>query len=155
MKQLSIIRPTLEGYNPKGDKNNCTVVTLAAVTGIPYPEAYEICKKAGRKDGKGMYSHELIAYFNRNHSDKGKFKEIDLNGRSRMSLNKFLYNYPRGHFYVRKRSHVFTVSNGVVLDMICDVGKKTQVTKAWLYESNERINRLKKIVKELEVPANS
>jgi hypothetical protein len=150
---MNKIAPKLDSYNPGNDTNNCTVIALSAVSGMPYPEAYNICRAAGRRDRKGMYTHQLIKHFNENHSSKGKFQHIRMNDKGRMSLNQFVSNYPKGHFYLRKRGHAFVVSNGVVLDMSIEkLGKKTQVQDAWLFESKEKIKRLKKIVKGLDVP---
>lgn len=43
--------PDTERHN---ENNDCTVIALAAVTGVTYDEAHAACRAQGRKNGKGL-----------------------------------------------------------------------------------------------------
>jgi hypothetical protein len=145
MITIPIIKPVIDSYAPNGDKNNCTVIALSAVTGFKYPKAERICESAGRKRKHGMDSYALIKHFNNNWSTDGAFEEVNLGIKNRVSLNQFLKKFPKGHFYVRKRGHAFVISNGVVLDASIEkLGPKTQIQTAWKYKSQNRLNKIKK-----------
>jgi len=44
------------------ERNDCTVIALAKVTGIDYQSAHDLLRDAGRKDGQGIPIGILISY---------------------------------------------------------------------------------------------
>lgn len=114
-------------YNSK-HKRNCTVVALAATTGLPYDEAHRIAEKAGRLLNKGFRSEKLIKYFNAKHG-RNQFRKVK---RTTITLQKFCKKYPRGSFYVRKKGHAYAVIDGVVVD--CTRPKSLErIKEAWRF----------------------
>lgn len=56
----SLCRKNL-GYRPGTDRhaNDCTVITVATLTGASYEEALELLSEAGRRNGKGTSSEAV------------------------------------------------------------------------------------------------
>lgn len=93
-------------------KNDCTVRALALARNLPYDEAYDILKAAGRKCERGFQFPDWI---NRQPwATKMPFPAIK--GQRRMNPAYFTEAYPRGAFIARVAKHVFAVIDGVVLD---------------------------------------
>lgn len=93
-------------------KRNCTVVALAATTGLPYDEAHVIAEKAGRLLNKGFRSEKLIKYFNEKHG-RNQFRKVK---RTTITVQKFCKKYPKGSYYVRKKGHAYAIIDGTVID---------------------------------------
>jgi hypothetical protein len=125
---MTRVKPILEGYNK--EKSNCTVVALSAVTQLPYNQCKDIAATAGRKEGKGFRSADLIEFYNTN-IDK-RFEEVYLE--KRLNVKTFCKEYPKGRYYVRKRGHAFSVINGVVYDMTTGPTPRSFVQTAWKFE---------------------
>jgi hypothetical protein len=121
-------KPILEGYSK--EKSNCTVVALSAITELPYKECKEIATTAGRKNGKGFRSADLINFFNTQIAKR--FREVYLE--KRLNVKAFCKEYPVGRFYVRKRGHAFSIINGVVHEMYTVVTARSFVQNAWRFE---------------------
>ena len=122
------VKPNLEGYSK--EKSNCTVVALSAVTELPYNECKAIAATAGRKNGKGFRSADLINFFNMQIAKR--FREVDLG--KRLNVRAFCKQYPKGKYYVRKRGHAFSIINGVVHEMYTVVTARSFVQTAWRFE---------------------
>lgn len=101
----------ITNYDTK-HKRNCTVVALAAATGLPYDEAHKIAEKAGRLFNKGFRSEKLIKYFNTKHG-RNQFRKVK---RTAITVQKFCKKYPKGSYYVRKKGHAYAIINGTVVD---------------------------------------
>lgn len=96
-----------------GHEKNCTVLALALAAQIPYELAFDIAKKAGRKDNEPMSSTVLLKKFNKEYSYLGTFKKVK---RSPITVQKFCKQFSEGRYYVRKSKHAFSVINGDVHD---------------------------------------
>lgn len=122
------VKPILEGYSK--ERSNCTVVALSAVTNLPYKECKEISLSAGRKDGCGFKSADLINFYNDNISNR--FKEVYLE--KRLNVTAFCKEYSKGRYYVRKRGHAFSIIDGVVHDMTSISTPRSFIQNAWRFE---------------------
>jgi hypothetical protein len=121
------VKPNLEGYSK--ERSNCTVVALSSVTDLPYKECYQIASAAGRQNGCGFKSADLINFFNNNISES--FDEVYLE--KRLNVNTFCKEYPKGKYYVRKRGHAFSVIDGVVHDMTNMSTPRSFIQNAWKF----------------------
>jgi hypothetical protein len=93
-------------------KNDCTVRALALARGIPYDEAYDILKAAGRKCSRGFAFPDWL----NSQAWAVKMPFPAVKGRRRMNPATFTKAYPTGVFICRVAKHVFAVIDGVVLD---------------------------------------
>lgn len=97
-----------------GDRNSCTVVALSNVAQISFGKAQRIAAAAGRKPNKGFNTATLVA-----HAQTVGFNFAKVEGvtkASRISVKRFLADYPKGRFIVRISGHAFTVIDGAVED---------------------------------------
>lgn len=102
--------------------SDCTVRALSVAASIPYTNAHIIAEKAGRKYGKKFSSRLLIdAAINNGIS----FQKVE---RARMTVARFLKEYPTGRFYARKNGHAFAIIDGVISD---DTSGRCRVRDAW------------------------
>jgi len=122
------VKPNLKGYSK--EKSNCTVVALSAVTELPYKECKAIATTAGRKEGKGFKSADLIDFFNTKINKR--FHEVYLE--KRLNVKAFCKEYSRGRYYVRKRGHAFSIINGAVHEMYKVSTDRSFVQNAWRFE---------------------
>jgi hypothetical protein len=118
-----------------GDTNNCTIVALSIAAGIPYEEAYEIGKEAGRKKGNGFYTNKLMATARKYGIDfkKMRYKEI--------TINKFLKLNLKGRYLVRRRGHAFTIIDSTIYDVLVNP-TFARLIEVYLVKSH-RLERLK------------
>lgn len=90
------------------ETNDCTVVSLSVLLGVPYLEAHARMRQGGREHRKGRFMHKAAAWANmtqlRGILDKG------------VTLNQFVTAHPRGRFWVEVRGHALAVVDGVVHD---------------------------------------
>ncbi len=93
-------------------KNDCTVRALALSRGLPYDDAYDLLKEAGRGCGErfdlGRWLDGQVW------ATKISFPAIK--GEPRMNPVEFRRRYPVGTYVCRVAKHVFTVIDGVVMD---------------------------------------
>ena len=95
-----------------GEKNSCTVVSLAVVTGQPLDKCYKFMSKFGRKIGIGMSTEQLQNAFNSMSNYKFVYRKFE-NG---MSLRTFCAMYPTGTYFLCVRGHALSMVDGVVYD---------------------------------------
>jgi hypothetical protein len=123
------------------DKNNCTVLALAAATNIPYDQAYGIAQdKWLRVKRKGVFPSKLSIFFSdrndwiiehniviNNIATKFVSKKVDVKNHylykrtgkvntCQMNINSFIKAYPKGTYYVLVSHHAFVIKDGEVLD---------------------------------------
>jgi len=119
--------------SPDGERNDCTVRSMAIATETSYSKAYMKMATAGRKRNCGFHVSDILktksVHFNH------LFKKLPF--RKPITLQKFILKYPQGIFYVQKYGHVFVVRDGAVLDTYRP-SAFVRITKAW-----EVINLLK------------
>ena len=92
------------------DPNDCTVVSLSVVLGIPYAEAYKIMQDAGRKPGKGIPMCSVLssARFQK------KFERINLP--KKITVHKFAQQFNTGRYIVLTSGHAQCVIEGIIHD---------------------------------------
>ena len=119
------------------DNNNCTIRALSIASGIPYDEAFEIGKEAGRKTGRGFHTRKLMAYARKNGIEfrKMKYKSI--------TLQKFLALGLVGRFVVKRRGHAFAIISGVIHDGLVNP-PMSRLTEIYKVESH-RLERIRAI----------
>lgn len=104
----------LYSERPLDEENDCTVCALAGATDMPYAEAHRILKDAGRRDGRRF---KFLLYM----SCQGPSPEIggwtftQLRDVPYITINRFLKDFPKGRFIVRRRGHVCAVIDGKVV----------------------------------------
>jgi hypothetical protein len=94
------------------ERRDCTVIALAAVTGLPYSRCHAAMKAVGRKDRKGVPFRRVAQQVAR---EVGySFVQVCRSG----TLGKFVQNHPHGAFYVTIRGHALAVRDGVIHDCV-------------------------------------
>lgn len=98
--------------NRSKQKNDCTVRALAIARNLPYDEAYDVLKDAGRKSSRGFDFVKWIE--TQPWATKIAFPAVK--GQRRMTPAQFCRDFPKGTFILRVTKHVFTVKDGVIYD---------------------------------------
>jgi hypothetical protein len=122
------------------DSNNCTVLALAATTGVSYDEAFSVAQKVwSRKPKKGVRTSTLDNYF----SLKLGAKKVDTkkvyhvknrneNVVCKMTVSTFAKEYPTGNYYVLVSGHALAINDGKILDHANLLLKPKRIVKyAW------------------------
>ena len=121
------------------ENHDCTVVALAAAADIPYREAHAILAKAGRRPRKGfkfrlwLDNQCFMARMKNRDVVFGNYRVQRVRMDWPVTLAKVLRDFPRGRFIARKRSHVFVVNDGQVLNLW--QGVRTRITNLWYFEA--------------------
>jgi hypothetical protein len=117
------------------DTNACTIVALSVAAGIPYEEAFQIGKDAGRKTGRGFYTNKLMMEARKNGIEfkKMKYKSI--------TLQKFLSLGLVGRFVVKRNGHAFAIIGGMIHDGIVNP-PMSRLTEIYKVESH-RLERIR------------
>ena len=121
------------------ERSDCTVAALASAADLPYREAHAMLKKAGRKDRRGFQfrlwldNQCAIARMKGTTVRLGNYNvmRVHFDREYRPTLAKFLHDFPRGRFILRKRRHVFTVIDGRVSNL--STGARTRITNIWYF----------------------
>lgn len=93
-------------------KNDCTVLALAIARNLPYDEAYDALKDAGRKCSRGFDFVKWIQ--TQPWATRIAFPAVK--GQRRMTPAQFCRDFPKGTFILRLTNHLFVVKEGVVYD---------------------------------------
>jgi hypothetical protein len=122
------------------DYNNCTVLALAATTGVSYDEAFSIAQNVwNRKTKKGVRTSTLDSYFNlRLGAKKVNTKKVYHVKHSnkdvvcKMTVGTFAKEYPKGNYYVLVSGHALAINDGKILDHANLLLKPKRIIKhAW------------------------
>lgn len=114
------------------ETNDCSVRAFSLALNIPYAEAHALCAKHGRQYGKGtswVTSHRVaLAY--------GMHQVLTYNayapqGARYPTLAQFIKEHPKGHFYLIRRGHAFTLIDGVVHDWTHGTGARSRILRAY------------------------
>jgi hypothetical protein len=134
MKYIKVTPDSNSGFK---DTNNCTICALSTAAGIPYNEAYEIGKKAGRKNGRGFITRKLMEVARKNGIDYRKIKTTGI------TIQKFLKKYPTGRFVVNRRGHAFAIIDGTIYDHLENTPLQ-RIVGIWKVES-KRLDTIKSL----------
>ena len=119
------------------ERNDCTVVATAIAFGVPYKVAHEALRRAGRKQGQGVYYfqslHAICFYLTSITGKTYEIKEVDLekirakkgSGVTGMTVASWLPK--RGRFLCGSSGHVAAVRGGEMHDW--SANRKTRITK--------------------------
>lgn len=93
-------------------KNDCTVRALAIARNLPYDEAYDLLRNAGRKCSRKF---DFVKWMDTQPwSTKISFPAVK--GQRRMTPAQFCRDFPKGTFILRVTNHVLVVKDGFVYD---------------------------------------
>jgi len=99
----------------RGEKNDCSVIALAASCDLSYKDAHEILRKKGRKAGRGMLTHEILSAV----KDAGKTYQ-DVTEIFKRNYGKTVSNIENAGlketYLVITSGHVLTMKDGKALD---------------------------------------
>jgi hypothetical protein len=99
-------------------KGDCTVRALVLTCDLPYDDAYDMLKDAGRRSHTGF---DLSGYIKKHPEINGKrlawrpFQAVK--GQPRMKTKTFIQQFPNGKFILSQAGHVSVVIDGVSLDI--------------------------------------
>lgn len=104
------------------ENNDCAVRAYAISHEIPYYEAHERFKEAGRRNGRGVALKQIISVLGS--------AEYRVGGSYGLTLTAFLAIIDTGTYMVVNRNHAFCIKNKVVFDHRRHTGK-TKVYGYW------------------------
>jgi hypothetical protein len=139
VKQIKIVESD-GGLQKTGiqDTRNCTIRALSICANISYKQADEIGTLAGRIRNKGFYSERLIKEATK-YGITSKRKVFI----PKISVKKFIQNYPTGRFFCVRRGHAFSIINGTIYDNVKTSGRH-MISAIYQMESN-RLKTIKAI----------
>lgn len=112
------------------ETNDCTVVSLAVITGSGYESAHVTMSLGGRKHREGRWMHKAAAI-------RGMDMVRGLDRDSGVTLNQFTQAHPRGRYWVEVSGHALAVIDGVVHDH--SHRPRRIVRRAWHYSNQPRL----------------
>lgn len=92
-----------------GEKNDCTVVSLAEVTGSTYFHALNVMASVGRPARKAPQWSDLKAV-------PGMDLMFFHSERDKPTLLEFCRSHPKGRYWIGVRGHMLAVIDGVIVD---------------------------------------
>ena len=119
-------------YFQRGDahsneRNDCTVHATAIAAQIPYYQAHDLLARFGRRPGRGFQYISFVFECNRKQERVGGYRVEQVLMPGIVTLAKFLRDFPKGRFVVRKSGHVFAVIDGIQYDSTSN-GCRTRIT---------------------------
>ena len=101
-----------------GERNDCVVKALTAISELPYGTVHEVCRLAGRKRGRGMHMYKWLPLIDtvgcKVTGKKYEPKKPDGSGYTMKTILKGLH--PNKKYLVHVRGHVAAVVNGKIVD---------------------------------------
>jgi hypothetical protein len=94
--------------------SDCTVIALAVAADLPYDEAYDILKDAGRKSHRGF---NFRAWADNQIVRDWFFEWVSfpaVKGQRRMNPVRFCCEFPKGRYIARVAKHVVAVVDGTM-----------------------------------------
>ena len=141
--QLQKVMTEREGYT---EFNDCTVVALSVALEIPYSVAHRMLADQGRQERKRF---RLVSWLE-NEARAGRTlcgykptvvkcgkiqsaytSQFPWSGYTYPTLARVRRDFPKGRFIVRKKRHVFAMTDGEVHD---NIGPRTRITNLVLFE---------------------
>jgi hypothetical protein len=131
-----------QGSSSKMDKdyNNCTVLALAATTGVSYDEAYDTARRSwNRLPNKGVRASVIGNYLSgvlgANKMNTKKVYHVKNRNEDvvcKMTVSTFAKEYPTGNYYVLVSGHALAIIDGKILDHANLLLKPKRIVKnAW------------------------
>lgn len=128
----------LEGRAAFAERNDCTVVAVAAAAEVSYAEAHAFLAANGRKPRRGMYFSQFMA----GRTELLGWKVVEehpatlTGGRAYPTLARVAARYRKGRYIAVKRGHAFAIVEGTVVDAT-RMGGRARVINMWRLEKPE------------------
>jgi len=126
------------------ERRDCSVRAVSRALQIEYEEAHELCKKAGRPNGKGFHPFRLLGLNECNRIKESAVindKKLVYHDRIKKTIKTFIKENPIGTFICVKRGHAFTIINGEIF------GQKLDYSRLIYYISVTDLNQPTKKLK--------
>lgn len=112
-----------QSKRPK-QKADCTVRAIALTCDLPYDEAYDLLKDAGRRSHAGFDFSGFIKKQNEINGKRLVWKPFQaVKGQPRMKPETFIKQFPEGKFILSIAGHVSVVINGINHDIFEQWGR--------------------------------
>lgn len=115
------------------EHNDCSVIAASILCRVTYAKAHEACRQQGRKDRKGVYTHQLLNAIQslgcKVEHYKPYGKELRQPSGSKYTAKTIGKRLTKGYYLCVVNGHFFSVVNGDVEDWTRDT--KTQVRKVY------------------------
>ncbi len=121
---------------PKDRHRDCAVIALSNALNVSYFESEKFWADNGRKHNRGAFTRDVLG---KNRIVLNHKIELIYSHDKGISLNQFLLRRLPGTYLCRKRGHIFTVRNGVVLSATPEKGR-AMLTHIWKVEKTNEIN---------------
>ena len=116
-------RMTFHGIDPvlqRGDayskeRQDCTVHATSIAAQIPYYQAHDLLARFGRSPRHGI---RYLSFVRDLRERVGAYRIERVHMPETVTLAKFLRDFPKGRFVVRKSGHVFAVIDGIQYDSL-------------------------------------
>lgn len=95
------------GRGNANEHNDCVVRAFQNATGHDYASVHAWAAQLGRSFGRGTKWHVVCELFDK----------LGPRGNCRVTVNQFVADHPTGTWIVHIRKHVFTIKDGVILDL--------------------------------------
>ena len=107
---------------------DCSVRAISIAADIPYADAQQAFKEAGREDGKGTPWEVSCALYERLGFLRHHTRRCHYAGRRAvvryMTVAQFIRAHPKGRFTLHRRGHAFALIDGVVHDWSVGTGPR-------------------------------
>lgn len=123
------------------EKNDCSVVALAIVTGLPYDTVHSALKRAGRDGNQGFESDSWLQR-RAGLAFGGRFKPVKtkrhgaFSDEKPLTVSTFGAWYPKGRFLLETECHVWGMVDGVHHDI--SRTREQPLTGAWQWIPGEK-----------------
>lgn len=130
------------------EKNDCTVRTLANITGMSYQSSHDILEFYGRKPNEGFYWHEVMDRWSKDFETKfdltaednivykwvAKYKPKIQVYRKTYTVSQALKKFNKGKYAFLVHGHVFAVIDGVAIDTFRRGKKMKRIYAVYKYK---------------------
>ena len=119
------IDPVLQrGDAYSNERQDCTVHATSIAAQIPYYQAHDLLARFGRRPRHGI---PYISFVRNLREPVGAYRIERVRMPETVTLAKFLRDFPKGRFVVRKSGHVFAVIDGIQYDSFPN-GPRVRIT---------------------------
>lgn len=118
------------------EKNDCVVIAVAEVEGIPYPQAYDRVFLGGRDFRRGAHTKEYVkgkAYTNCMPKSLGPSNNSMWPKFWKPTLIEVVRTHRHGKYIVCNRSHAMALIDGVIYDL-AEPKWRSEIQEIWKFE---------------------
>ena len=122
------IDPVLQrGDAYSNERQDCTVHATSIAAQIPYYQAHDLLARSGRRSRHRIPYLSFVCNLRERGERVGAYRIEKVHMPRIVTLAKFLRDFPKGRFVVRKSGHVFAVIDGIQYDSFPN-GPKVRIT---------------------------